>query len=244
MELKPEQAQVVREAFARGKEAEQQYLTGLPVTANLLSGTKASHAMRLTPDEKARLDHLRAIRDALASASEVTRMILVGTLANDKYARNAADGSLAAQPDDWLDVVDEQIRLLETSGDTQHIGDELVSRGYLTESEVVARDFSAAGLHTQYARREAVEVLRQIWKSRHGTGSDARGSYENRSDETEDFYRFNAFVSFVGTNLLLIDPTLETGRKAPRRQSDPTSARTGFEQACYRAWLILGELSE
>ena len=180
MEVTPEQAQSVRDAFARGKDAEQQYLAGLPVTANLLSGTKASHAMRLTPDEKARLDHLRAIRDALASASELTRTILVGTLANDKYARNAADGSLAVQPDDWLDVVDEQIRLLESSGDTKHIGDELVSRGYLTESEVDARDFSAAGLHTQYARREAVEVLRQIWKARHGKGSDAPGKLQKQ----------------------------------------------------------------
>jgi hypothetical protein len=36
VELTLEQAQAVRDAFARGKEAEQQYLAGLPVTANLL----------------------------------------------------------------------------------------------------------------------------------------------------------------------------------------------------------------
>jgi hypothetical protein len=238
VELTPEQSQAVREAFARGKEAERQYVAGLPVSVALLSGTKPSHSMRLTPDENRMLDELRTIRAALADASEATRMILAANLAQDWHPRSEVG------PDDWLEAVDGQIYLLETSIDPEHIATEMVRRGFLSAEEAGRRDFSAAGNHTPYARREAVEVLRRFWVERHGVGSDARGGHENTSEKTGNYYRFNAFVTFVGAHLLAVDPTLETGKKSPRRQGDPTGARTGLEQACYRAWLILGDLRE
>lgn len=249
MELTPEQAQAVREAFERGKEAERQYMAGLPVTVSLLTGTKASHAMRLTPDEKRMLDELRLIRDALANASEETRMILAASLAHDNRPRKGPDQGRKPGPDDWLDATEYNIHLLETSVDPKHIGFELRLRGYLTKAEADARDFSAAGLYRPYARYEAVEVLRGIWKA-HGP-RDARGkvsvspgSYENRSAKSGNHYKFNPFVSFVGANLLSLEPSLETGIKTPRKQGDPVEARTGLEQACYFAWLSLCELRQ
>ena len=249
MELTPEQAQAVREAFARGKEAERQYMAGLPVTVGLLTGTKASHAMRLTPDEKRMLDELRLIRDALANASEETRMILAASLAHDNRPRKGPDHGRKPGPDDWLDATEYNIHLLETSVDPKHIGFELRLRGYLTKAEADARDFSAAGLYRPYARYEAVEVLRSIWKAhgpRDASGkiSVSPGSHENRSAKSGNYYKFNPFVSFVGANLLSLEPSLETGIKTPRQQGDPVEARTGLEQACYFAWLSLCELRQ
>lgn len=232
--LTDEQWAQLREAVARGEEAEQQFRDGEAVTVRLSSFKRAGDDMRLSAAEKRTLDELRAIRSALAGVSEETRALLVDQ---------------RQSPNRWLDRVDECIGVFDTASDFSLIGDELVSAGKLSQEQAIKKDFSPAGHPHPYGRYEAVVFLTEIWKRHFKLKPETkvpRGAYLNKSKGSTNYYRFNGFVTFLGEHLMKVDRNYKADHieALALQEGEPTSKRTDLEAACYYAWLTLGKLYE
>lgn len=214
MELTPEQQMQVREAFERGKRAEEAVKAGLPLPETLLTAVRSAHERGLVPEDREDLDNLRKIRDALTP--RIRAMLAPDTTYNRRT------GELIGEDVDALAArVEERLRLLE-----------------LVEAGDVDSDEKDGGQHRPYARWEALEVLCAIWREAKGVESMGHGAHKNTSKKSDNYYRFNAFVTFLGTELLRVDPSLRQGRTEPRKDWESREMASDLEEACYSAWLF------